>query len=215
MFSGATSANPDTSGWNTAKVTDMGFMFSGATSANPDVSGWDITNVDDMDGMFGGVTLSTADYDAILTHFNSQLVISNIPFSGGNSKYCAVAAHDNLTNAATGHGWVITDEGLDTNCNGVIFENSFEDVLVFKAAEKQFVYDFAEVSLNLDPNPLLIAKGVDAQNNTVIKIYLRQDVGQLQIRMDTIELNESNLNQWNTGEWQNSDNKNLSMIQWQ
>ena len=36
MFNGATSANPDVSGWDTSKVTDMSVMFGGAISANPD-----------------------------------------------------------------------------------------------------------------------------------------------------------------------------------
>ena len=40
-------------------------------------------------------------------------------------------------------------------------------------------------------------------------------MGQLQIRMDALELNESNLNQWNEGQWQNSDNNNLTVIQWE
>jgi len=218
MFKAATSANPDTSVWNTSNVTNMKSMFNGATSANPDVSNWVITSISgsvlsNMTNMFLGVTLPTASYDAMLAHFNSQLVQSGITFHGGNSKYCNVAARDSLINT---HGWTITDGGLDANCSDVIFENSFENTVVFKAADKQFVYDFSQVSsLELDDNPLLIATGVDSQNNTVVKIYLRKDLGQLQIRMDRLMGKESETNQWQIGNWQNTDKKNLTVIQWQ
>ena len=211
MFIGAQSANPDTSNWNTAKITSMRQMFQGAISATPNTSSWDISMVTNMEGMFAGVILPTAVYDDILISFNNSNPNFGLTFSGGNSKYCAVAAHDNLMNAATGHGWIITDGGL---CDDFIFKNSFEDVIVFKAAQKQFIYDFAEVSLNLDPNPLLIARGVDKQNNTVIKIYLRKNVGQLQIRKDTLEINSNRQSQWVIGKWQNADNNKLTQIFW-
>ncbi|MBE9549647.1 MAG: BspA family leucine-rich repeat surface protein [Proteobacteria bacterium] len=61
MFNGATSANPDTSGWDTAAVTYMGQMFWGATSANPDTSGWDTAAVTNMGGMFNGATSANPD----------------------------------------------------------------------------------------------------------------------------------------------------------
>ncbi len=61
MFDGATSANPDTSGWDTSNVTDMEFMFNGATSANPDTSGWDTSNVTDMEFMFSEATAANPD----------------------------------------------------------------------------------------------------------------------------------------------------------
>ncbi len=218
MFSVATSANPDVSGWDTSSVTNMSDMFNGATVANPDLTNWDITAITttgfgSMNKMLQGITLPTALYDAILANFNSQITTSGIVFGGGNSKYCNVAARDNLMNV---HGWNISDGGLDANCSVVIFENSFENTVVFKAAAKQFVYDFSQVSsLVLDDNQLLIATGVDSQNNTVVKIYLRKDLGQLQIRMDRLMGKESETNQWQIGNWQNTDNKNLTVIQWQ
>ena len=36
----AIAVNPNTLGWNTAMVTDMSGMFSGATSATPNTSSW-------------------------------------------------------------------------------------------------------------------------------------------------------------------------------
>ncbi len=61
MFSNATSAIPDTSNWNTAAVTDMSYMFSNATSANPDTSNWNTTAVADMSFMFSFATSANPD----------------------------------------------------------------------------------------------------------------------------------------------------------
>ena len=243
MFSGATSANPDVSLWNTSNVTNMALMFDGATSANPDVSNWNTSNVTDMASMFNGATLAIPDmsnwnitgvtvpfsmdnmligitlprtlYDATLANFNAQITTSGIVFDAGNSKYCNVIAHDSLINT---HGWTITDGGLDTNCPPAvenIFSNGFEDVIVFKAAQSQFNYDFSEVSIaEMDELPLLIAEGVDAQQNVVIQIYLRNDLGQMQIKLDKlIEIDGEN-NQWTEGQWQSIDHKELTTISW-
>ncbi len=61
------------------------------------------------------VTLSTQNYDALLTGWNSQNLKSSLGFDGGNSKYCAVVAHNNLT-SPTGHNWTITDGGKQSDC---------------------------------------------------------------------------------------------------
>lgn len=112
MFRDAINANPETSGWNTSKVSTMSSMFEGAILANPNTNGWDISSVKFMTNMFKGVTLSVVDYDAILTGFSSQVVQTGVNFHGGNSKYCAIAAHDSLTNAGT-NNWSINDAGQD------------------------------------------------------------------------------------------------------
>jgi len=117
MFNGATSAKPDTSNWDTSSVTRMDDMFNSATSAKPDTSNWNIENVTTMEDMFAGVTLSTADYDAMLIGFNAQNLQTGVSFHGGNSKYCAIAAHNNLE-SGSGHKWNITDGGIDSNCPG-------------------------------------------------------------------------------------------------
>ena len=52
MFYYASSANPDTTGWNTSAVTNMDSMFRKATSANPNVSSWDTSAVTNMRQVF-------------------------------------------------------------------------------------------------------------------------------------------------------------------
>ena len=44
----------DISSWDTAQVTDMGYMFNGAKAFNQDISGWDTAQVTDMRYMFNG-----------------------------------------------------------------------------------------------------------------------------------------------------------------
>jgi len=52
IFRKAISASPNTSNWDTTAVTNMRQAFSNAFSANPDVSGWDTSAVTDMYGLF-------------------------------------------------------------------------------------------------------------------------------------------------------------------
>ena len=61
MFLNATSANPDTSSWDTSSVTDMSQMFWYTTSADPDTSGWDTSVVADMSGMFNNASSASPD----------------------------------------------------------------------------------------------------------------------------------------------------------
>ncbi len=212
MFSLAGLANPDVSSWNTSNVNNMVGIFHNAFSAIPDMSNWDITGVtvpSSMESLLTNITLPTSLYDATLVNFDGQAVASGIFFNGGNSKYCNIAARDSLI----GKGWTITDGGLDSNCpSDDIFSNGFEDVVIFKAAQSQFTYDFSEVSVNdLDEQPLLIAKGLDKQEQIMIKIYLRNDIGQLQIRMDNYD-NEQEI--WLMGDWLSIDNTELTSISW-
>jgi len=61
MFCGTTSANPDTSNWNTSSVRYMGFMFRDTTSANPNTSNWDTSSVRYMWYMFRGANSANPD----------------------------------------------------------------------------------------------------------------------------------------------------------
>jgi surface protein len=61
MFSGASSANPDTSNWDVGSVTDMGSMFRSASSANPDVSNWNVSSVTNMSSMFFSASSANPD----------------------------------------------------------------------------------------------------------------------------------------------------------
>jgi len=66
-----------------------------------------------MTAMFLDSRLSTANYDALLESWSTQLVQANILFHGGLSKYCrAKSARESLINA---HGWTISDGGEDCN----------------------------------------------------------------------------------------------------
>ncbi|HFC30262.1 MAG TPA: BspA family leucine-rich repeat surface protein, partial [Oceanospirillales bacterium] len=116
MFSGAILANPITTFWDVSNVTDMSFMFQEATSANPNVQNWDISNITSMDGMFEAVALPSADYDAMLLHFDS-FSLSQILFDGGDSFYCsrlAQRARNHLDNT-----WNMSDGGLDPSCGAL------------------------------------------------------------------------------------------------
>ncbi len=210
MFASASNANPDVSSWDTANVTNMSAMFRFATSANPDLSAWDVENVTNFNVMFLGVTLSLQNYDALLVNFSSQNLLSGRTFHGGNSSYCNVAAHDILENTFS---WTISDGGLDAGCpSDVIFNNGFEEVVVFKSAASQFEYDFSKSALlDLDQQPLLIAQGINAIQLTVTEIYLRKDLGQLQIRKDYFDALD---NVWVMGQWQSIDNTELTTVSW-
>lgn len=121
MFRSATSFNQDISSWNTIGANVMAFMFRDATSFDQNLAAWNITNVQrtivsatyrSMDEMFRNVTLSTANYDAILVGWESQLVNNDIVFHGGNSKYSAgSAAATARANLIADHNWTITDGG--------------------------------------------------------------------------------------------------------
>jgi surface protein len=115
MFRAASAFNQDISGWATGAVTNMTSMFRRASAFNQNIGGWDTGAVTDMHYMFDDVTLSTSNYDSLLDGWNSQTLQTGVIFDGGNSTYCAAVAHDNLT-SATGHGWTITDGGIDANC---------------------------------------------------------------------------------------------------
>ena len=110
MFNRATAFNSDISGWNVQNVQVMDSMFYGATAFDRSLGGWDIRNVMGMPHMFGSAGLSTANYDATLIGWNSQLPQNAVIFDGGNSTYSCAAA-DARENLITAFGWTITDGG--------------------------------------------------------------------------------------------------------
>ncbi len=127
MFSGAKSFNQPLDKWDTSKITNMDAMFEGAVSFDQNIGSWDISSVKEWDfegkkdgglnDMFKNAHLSVENYDALLKGWSSQ-VTSSLHFNAGNSKYCAVEAHDNLT-SPTGHNWTITDGGQTSVCYSV------------------------------------------------------------------------------------------------
>ena len=92
-------------------VNNMSLMFFGATSANPDTSNWNVAAVTNMANMFNGVTLSTANYDALLIGWGAQTVQSGVSFHGGNSTYTGGGAAEDGRDSLLAQGWTIIDGG--------------------------------------------------------------------------------------------------------
>ena len=116
MFRNNTVFDQDISGWDLNGVTTTLRMFNGASSFDQNLGSWDVTLLTSAVSMFSGATLSTSNYDALLNGWNAQVLNTGITFDGGNSTYCAVAAHDNMT-SAVGDNWTISDGGVATSCS--------------------------------------------------------------------------------------------------
>jgi surface protein len=67
MFYGAEEFNQNIGSWNTANVTDMGWMFLNATAFNQNLSGWCVSNVTSENETFSE---------------NSALTEANLPIWG-------------------------------------------------------------------------------------------------------------------------------------
>jgi hypothetical protein len=86
-------------------------MFFQATSANPDTSGWDMSAVKNTSLMFYRATLSQSNYEALLINWNAQALQPGLSFDGGNSTYCSGAAANARANMINSDGWAIHDGG--------------------------------------------------------------------------------------------------------
>ena len=139
MFREATSFNQDISSWSVSGPTptfpaydnvDMSYMFSGAIAFDRNLGNWDVSNVinagliEGMTGMFEGVTLSTANYDSILMGWNSQNLLPNVVFNGGNSHYCN--AETDRANMMSSDNWDIDDAGLEPPNTTAVDDFNFE-----------------------------------------------------------------------------------------
>jgi Mycoplasma protein of unknown function, DUF285/Bacterial Ig-like domain (group 3) len=106
------------SSFNTAAVTDMRNMFNGATSFNQNVGNFNISAITTMTDIFLNSGISVANYDAILTAWNTAGYTSKNLGDASPLQYCASAANRaNLvkTVANGGKGWTITgDKGCTT-----------------------------------------------------------------------------------------------------
>ena len=65
----------------------------------------------DAANMFFGVKLSTANYDALLTGWNAQVLQTGVTLHGGLSNYCL--GETARTNMTSSDSWTITDSGKD------------------------------------------------------------------------------------------------------
>ncbi|MCF6318884.1 MAG: DUF285 domain-containing protein [Proteobacteria bacterium] len=212
MFRDAISANPDTSSWDTSSATNMFAMFLGATSASPIISTWDVSSVTNMSLMFDGISLPTSEYEAALINFSTQNLQSNVVFGAGNSQYCSAAAQAAKASIIANYNWNITDGGV---CPAEIFVDGFEStVVVFKTAEAQFVFDFADIGLlPEDETPKLIATGIDSENQINIKIYLRQFDGVLEIMQSQLFEDLDGQAVWSDGLWYEVIEQGLSEVE--
>ena len=90
----------------------MANMFNDALNFNQNIGLWNVTNLTNALNMFASVTLSTANYDALLVGWESQAVLNNVQFNGGNSKYTLGSASEAARQRLiTDHNWSIADGG--------------------------------------------------------------------------------------------------------
>jgi surface protein len=122
MFYNANSFNQPIDSWDVSKVIFMRYMFSGATAFDQNIGSWNISNVISFYNMFLDAGLSTSNYDSLLIGWSTIIfpetpLITGIPFSAGNSKYCkGASARSTIINS---YGWSITDGGFDCTISGV------------------------------------------------------------------------------------------------
>ena len=110
-FHGSTNLG-DFEGGVTSAVTDMSSMFEGATSANPDVSGWDVSSVTDMTNLFNNSGLSTANYDAFLINLaDNNALAENVTLGATGIYYYSDDAKTARETLESDRGWTITDAG--------------------------------------------------------------------------------------------------------
>ncbi len=210
MFQNASSFNQDISNWSTANVISMGSMFNHATSFNQDLSGWNFEAVFlGFNNFLIDTPFSTENYDALLIAWDNQNVHSGLLLIVGTISYCSQAAVDARANLTTNDGWMITDGG-HTNACDVLFENSFENVIVVKTARKQITYDFSKINPDtLGYQPEIIIKGLDDNNKVNMKIHIRNDLGIFQVRASYLRDKK-----WLAQQWITIENNKTITLQW-
>ena len=122
MFKAAIRFNQPLKDWNVSNVTNMRGLFAYAVSFKQNIGNWKVLSLNDATAMFLNVDLNTTgtttNYDSLLIGWNGGNLLQNVPFNGGNSKYCLGAtARQNMISSDS---WSIIDGGIDIGC-----ENTF------------------------------------------------------------------------------------------
>ena len=140
VFLGLTNFNSNIDNWNVSNVTNMTAMFYGAAAFNGDLSTWNVEKVTSMTEMFNAATAmradslsiwnpfsltvatgfmnladtvqNTADYDLLLIAWGAHAAAGEIPANIGDVDFGAVKFTKATSDAATGHGRLVT-RGFD------------------------------------------------------------------------------------------------------
>ena len=112
MFYWNTTFNQDIGDWDTGAMTTMTNALRYTTQFDQDISDWNISGVTSFGDLMQGDTLSTANYDALLSGWEAQSVVSGISIHFGSSVYTNCGAVE-IARAAliSSDGWTITDGG--------------------------------------------------------------------------------------------------------
>jgi surface protein len=119
MFNSASVFNQNIGTWNTASVTDMSNTFNRASVFNQNVGSWNIANATNITNIFNGSGINVANYDAILTAWNTAGYTNKNLGNIAPLKYCAATAERSaLTTpiSSGGKGWTISGDAFNSVC---------------------------------------------------------------------------------------------------
>lgn len=152
MFSSAISFDQPITGWDTSNITNMNRMFYNAQNFDQDLSLWNFESVTSASSMFTDASLSISNYDALLSNLNNQdLILNNIFFDSGNSKYCASKSERNQI--IEKFNWTIIDDGIECNVevdiqrpiNQTINNNSIDNLGNLGTTEQKITYQIVNL----------------------------------------------------------------------
>ncbi len=117
MFKSAFEATPDTSNWNTSKVTNMNEIFQNAYRANPDTSRWNFTSVTSFNRLFQSSDLSVENYSKFLIQLHENIRTTGTNIQRKNIDVGALKYNDTTVGVARHNliygGWAIKDGGFE------------------------------------------------------------------------------------------------------